>query len=445
MTIPAFELVDAPAIASSEGRWPRICELRERPRDLSVAMVCLHTSPQAALGRSRDAGGMNVYVRELARHLGRRGVTVDVFTRWTDPDQPQIVPLGTRARVIHIPAGPIAPLHKNDLFEHIPQFVAGIECFAVTHRTDYHVIHSHYWLSGVAGERLAHRWGAPHLAMFHTLALLKQHARPEENEPALRIEHERHLMADLDGIIVATDDERDQIGRLYGLPRCRQHAMHIIPCGVDLGQFTPADRATARAWLAVRLKLDDAPVILSVGRLDPLKGPDLLIHMLRHLRSRAQLVLVGGDERDPERQRLWSLAEDLRVTDRVRMVDAVPQSALPEYYRAADLMVMASHYESFGLVAVEALACGTPVIAPAVGGLPVIVRDGVNGVLMSCRAPSQFARAVDDLLADPARLAALREQARPSVRHLSWHAVAERVATLYDSVCDRALPLAVGD
>jgi D-inositol-3-phosphate glycosyltransferase len=419
------------AIVSSEGRWPRICELRERPRELRVAMLCLHTSPLAALGRSRDAGGMNVYVRELARHLGRRGVSVDIFTRWTDPDQPQIVPLGTSARVIHIPAGPIMPIPKLDLFGVTQHFADSLECFAVSERLDYHVIHSHYWLSGVAGQILARRWGAPHAIMFHTLARLKQHARPEEQEPPLRGEQERRLLASADAVVVATDDERMQIARLYGIAR---RDLHIIPCGVDLRRFSPAGRPESRARLAASLHLGDDPVILSVGRLDPLKGPDLLLRTLAALRHRATLVVVGGHEHDPERARLASLAEGLGIARRMRFVDAVPQDALPDYYRAADLLAIASHYESFGLVAVEALACGTPVVAPAVGGLPAIVRHGFNGLLVAQRCVPSLAHQIDALLEDPDRLAALREGARPSVLRLGWTAVADSVSALYEAL-----------
>ncbi len=425
--------------ASSEGRWPRICERHQSPGVARVAMLSFHTSPLAALGRSRDAGGMNVYVRELAKHLGRRGITVDVFTRWTDPSLPQILPLGTRARLIHIPAGPLAPLHKNDLYPHIPAFVSGIDCFAVTERAEYDVIHSHYWLSGVAGLDLAERWGAPHLVMFHTLARLKQAARPEEQEPAMRGIEEQRIIAESDRVIVATADERAQIKRLYGAT-CGK--ISIIPCGVELGRFTPAGRDQARARLRRALHLGDAPVILYVGRLDPLKGAELLVRAQAHLRERATLVLVGGDARDPERPRLRALARDLGVTHHIRFVDSVPQDALPNYYRAADLLAVASHYESFGLVAVEALACGTPVIAPSVGGLPSIIHDGVNGALVCRRTPEQFAARLDALLSDPAQMAELRANARPSVLHFSWHAVADAVSACYDALALPELALA---
>ncbi len=426
--MPGTSHTPTPLASNGEGRWPRICESPSRD-SLRVALLSYHTSPLAAIGRSRDAGGMNVYIRELARHLAAAHVQVDCFTRWTDPDLPQILPLADNARIIHIPAGPLTPVHKNDLFALAPHFVAGIECFAISNRLDYDLLHSHYWLSGVAGMSLSRRWGAPHVTMFHTLARLKQQARPEETEPPLRIEQERQIIANVDGIIVATEDERQQISRLYGLPA---QAMHTIPCGVDLDRFDPAGRQTARHALANTLGIaHDVPLLLFVGRLDPLKGPDLLIRMMAILRTYAHLVILGGDEHDPERARLRQLADELGVASQVHLLDAVPQDQLPIYYRAADLLTIASHYESFGLVAVEAMACGTPVIAPAVGGLPVIVREGINGALVSQRSPLAFADRVDSLLSDPARYARLAHYARASVTRFSWPVIAAQVVEVY--------------
>jgi D-inositol-3-phosphate glycosyltransferase len=418
-------------VQCSEGRWPRICELPGTAGETRVAMLCYHTSPLAALGKSRDAGGMNVYVRELAQHLAHRGISVDIFTRWTDPTLPQIVPLSPHARLIHIPAGPIAPLPKDELFAHVPQFIAGVDCFAVSQHIDYQIIHSHYWLSGVAGLSLARRWGAPHVAMFHTLARLKQHARPEEQESPLRIEYERHVIAEADSIVVATADELRQITALYGAPA---GTVHIIPGGVDLNAFTPQDRPAARAMVTRALDLDDNPIILFVGRLDPLKGPDLLVRALAQMQTPATLVLVGGDESDPERARLIALARESGVGARVRMVNAVAHESLPMYYRAADILAVASYYESFGLVAVEALASGTPVIAPSVGGLPAIIKDGVNGALVCRRTPAAFAERLDTMLSDVPALNRLRAAARPSIRHLSWPFIAAQVSAIYAKV-----------
>jgi D-inositol-3-phosphate glycosyltransferase len=431
MTVMPNAKVAATLHQSSEGRWPRIYERSQRPSETRVAMLSLHTSPLAVLGRSRDAGGMNVYIRELATHLGRIGTAVDVFTRWTDPTLPQIIPLNAHARLIHIPAGPIAPLPKDLLLPLTRTFTAGVECFAVSNRCDYDLIHSHYWLSGVAGLRLARHWGAPHLMMFHTLAKLKQAARPEEQELPVRAEREEQILRQSDRVIVATEDEREQIARLYGVASCH---LRTIPCGVDLERFAPDGRQADRLRLRQSLHLDDAPVILAVGRLDPLKGADILMQSVARMHTSAQLVLLGGDANDPERARLQALAADLGLTQRLRFVDAVPHEALPAWYRGADVLAVASHYESFGLVAVEALACGTPVVASQVGGLPSIVQDNVNGALVPTHTPEAFAARFDELLHQPTTLARLAANARPSVQRFGWAAITAEVAALYGAV-----------
>ncbi len=401
-----------------------------------VAMLSLHTSPLAALGKSAEAGGMNVYVRELARELGKRGLIVDIFTRWTDPTTPRIIPLGEHVRVIHIKAGPIARLPKNDLFQHVPEFARRVQQFADCEQHRYNVIHSHYWLSGVAGMQLAKAWDIPHLTMFHTLARLKQQARPEEQETALRIEHEGRIIRSVDQIAVATPHERDQIARIYGVSRAR---MTIVPCGVDLRHFHPQNRQQARA----SLRLNGKPTLLFVGRPDPLKGGDLLIQAAGLLQQPAEVVMVGGNlEDDPELERLRGAASALGLEDAVRFVGAAPQEELPRYYSAADLMVVPSYYESFGLVAVEALACGTPVIATKVGGLQYIVRDGENGFLIPWRCAGMFAEKIDAVLSDEALLADLRASARSSVLRYSWRAVAEQIRQVYDTLTAERRPVA---
>ncbi|HLV99838.1 MAG TPA: glycosyltransferase [Ktedonobacterales bacterium] len=393
-----------------------------------VAMLSLHTSPLAPLGKSVEAGGMNVYVRELARELGKRGLIVDIFTRWTDPTTPRILPLGEHVRVIHIKAGPIARLHKNDLFQHVPEFVRRVQQFAECEEHSYNVIHSHYWLSGVAGMQLAKAWDIPHLTMFHTLARLKQQARPEERETALRIEYEGRIINSVDQIAVSTPHERDQIARIYGISRAR---MTIVPCGVDLRHFHPQNREQARASLG----LNGKPTLLFVGRPDPLKGGDLLIQAAGLLQQPAEVVMIGGNlEDDPELERLREAARVQGLADVVRFVGAVPQEELPRYYSAADLMVVPSYYESFGLVAVEALACGTPVIATKVGGLQYIVQDGENGFLVPWRCAGFFAEKIDAVLGDETLLDDLRHNARASVTRYSWRAVAEQIRQVYDTL-----------
>ena len=393
-----------------------------------VAMLSLHTSPLAPLGKSAEAGGMNVYVRELARELGKHGLIVDIFTRWTDPTTPRILPLGERVRVVHIKAGPIARLSKNDLFQHVPEFVRRVQQFAECERHSYNLIHSHYWLSGVAGMQLAEDWDIPHMTMFHTLARLKQQARPEEVETPLRIEYEGRIVSSVDRIAVATPDERDQLARIYGVSRQR---MTIVPCGVDLRHFHPLDRQQARASLG----LNGKPALLFVGRPDPLKGGEMLIQAASLLQQPATVVMVGGNlEGDPELDRLRVVAREQGMEEEVRFVGAVPQEDLPQFYSAADLMVVPSYYESFGLVAVESLACGTPVIASKVGGLQYIVQDGANGFLIPWRCAGLFAEKIDAVLSDDTLLEELRASARPSVTRYSWRMVAAQIRQVYDTL-----------
>lgn len=398
-------------------------------------MLSLHTSPLARLGRTRDAGGMNVYVRELSRELGRGGILVDVFTRWTDPADPPIEPLGERVRLIRIAAGPIAPLPTSELLPHVDEFVRRVRRFAERSAHPYDVVHSHYWLSGVAGLKLARLWDAPHVAMFHTVERLKGERLGIAAEPTpageRRADFEGQIAATADCVTVATAHERDQLERIYGLSASR---FEIIPCGVDLDAFTPgtpAQRRAARAALAPT----DEPMLLAVGRLDPIKGSDLLLETLAAMRTRATLVLVGGNpDGDPELERLRARAAGLGLSERVRFPGAIAHEDLTPYYRAADALVIASRYESFGLVAAEALACGTPVVASKVGGLPSIVRDGENGLLIPWRCPGAFAERLDALLADPARLRRMRAAARPSVERFAWPRIGDQVRARYQEL-----------
>jgi D-inositol-3-phosphate glycosyltransferase len=402
----------------------------------NVAMLSLHTSPLAPLGRTRDAGGMNVYVRGLARELGRGGMRVDIFTRRSDPAHPPIQWLGNRVRLIHIPAGPPIPLPPTELYPYVPEFARRVAHFAAHAGRGYDLVHSHYWLSAAAGAGLARVWDVPHVTMFHTVERLKaQYDGAAETPPtrasAIRSEQEGRIAASVDRIIVSTEHEREQLSRLYGLPASR---LEIIPCGVDLEAFTPGtpdERCVARRELAH----DGLPTLLFVGRLDPIKGVDLLLESVAAMRRQARLIVVGGDPAgDPEVERLRALTAGLGIPTRVDFPGAVPQDALVRYYRAADALVVTSRYESFGLAAVEALACGTPVVASPVGGLPSIVRDGENGLLVRWRSPQAYAERLDELLSDDDLRARLAAHTRPSVGRFAWPRIGDRVRLLYDDV-----------
>ncbi|HEY0755455.1 MAG TPA: glycosyltransferase [Ktedonobacteraceae bacterium] len=392
----------------------------------AVAMLSVHTSPLALPGSAKDAGGMNVYICELALELGRSGIAVDIFTRRTQANQPEIVVLGPRVRVIHIEAGPAVPVSKHNLYPYLSAFTRHIEEFSKREQRSYDLLHSHYWLSGVAAQRLARRWHIPHVTMFHTLAHLKQLANPNEAEPTLRLEMEQQLIQHADRIIAATQDERSQIIHHCGAIPER---VEVIPCGVDLSRFVAYERQQARKRLNWQA---EQPVLLFVGRLDPFKGPDMLLKVASLMQTQAQVVVVGGNAAgDPEIEQLRQLARELGIQQRVRFLGALPQEELPLIYSAVDVTVMPSYHESFGMVAVESLACGTPVVATRAGGLLTVIRHGETGYLVP-RAPDLFAACLDGLLNDPATLQAMGAAARPSILRYSWQSVASLMSTIYE-------------
>jgi D-inositol-3-phosphate glycosyltransferase len=382
---------------------------------------------------------MNVYVREVSRELGRMGVSVDVFTRSQDPSIPRVVPLGERARVIHLAAGVEAPVARERVYDHLDEFVEGIEAWRIAEAIDYDLIHAHYWLSGSAALTLKTRWSVPVLQMFHTLGRLKNRVARSaaELEPAVRLEEETRIVSEADRIVAANVVERAELLRDYAA-----HASRIatIPCGVDTDLFTPGDRAEARR----RLGLDDRPVLLWVGRIAPIKGLDTLLDTVARLREGGQdmrLLVVGGDADEPTSGHETSLRQRiarLGLVDSVRFVGPQPQSVLPLYYAAADLTVLPSYYESFGMVALEAMACGSPVIASRVGGLVTTVRDGVTGFLVPDGDVGALAERIETLVADPElRWRLGREGVRWAAQH-RWPCVAEAVCKEYASLESRA-------
>ena len=406
--------------------------------NLHVAMLSVHTCPLAALG-GKETGGMNVYVREVSRELGRMGVSVDVFTRSQDPSIQRVVRLGERARVIHLAAGAEAPMARERVYDHMDAFVEGVEAWRIAEAIDYDLIHAHYWLSGVAALTLKRRWSVPVLQMFHTLARLKNRVARSaaELEPRVRVEEETRIVSDADRIVAANVVERAELLRDYGA-----HASRIatIPCGVDTDLFTPGDRAEARR----RLELDDRPVLLWVGRIAPIKGLDTLLDTVARLREAGRdmrLLVVGGEADEPtnghETSLRWRIAA-LGLGESVRFVGPQPQSVLPLYYAAAEVTVLPSYYESFGMVALEAMACGSPVIASRVGGLVTTVRDGVTGFLVPDGDVEALAERIETLVGDPElRWRLGREGVRWAAQH-RWPCVAEAVCKEYASLESRA-------
>ena len=406
--------------------------------NLHVAMLSVHTCPLAALG-GKETGGMNVYVREVSRELGRMGVSVDVFTRSQDPSIQRVVRLGERARVIHLAAGAEAPMARERVYEHMDEFVEGVEAWRIAEAIDYDLIHAHYWLSGVAALTLKRRWSVPVLQMFHTLARLKNRVARSaaELEPLVRVEEETHIVSEADRIVAANVVERAELLRDYG---ARASRIATIPCGVDTDLFAPGDRAEARR----RLGLDDRPVLLWVGRIAPIKGLDTLLDTVARLREAGRdmrLLVVGGEADEPTNGHETSLRRRiaaLGLGESVRFVGPQPQSVLSLYYAAADVTVLPSYYESFGMVALEAMACGSPVIASRVGGLVTTVRDGVTGFLVPDGDVEALAERIEILVGDPElRWRLGREGVRWAAQH-RWPCVAEAVCKEYASLESRA-------
>ena len=398
-----------------------------------LAFISTHTSPLARPGTTK-AGGMNVYIAELTAQLGGSECEVDIFTRRDAPDLPPCTELTPNVRVVHIDAGPAAPLDPVSIEPWLPQFQGGVAAFAEKRAREYSLIHSHYWLSGLVGLGLAERWHVPHVAMFHTLGEVKNRARRAEQEPPARIAAERRIVAAADRLICATPHESDFLVQLYGAQR---DCVAVVPAGVDLTRFRPGDQATARSHLG----LDDGPIVLFVGRLEPLKGVDILLRAVAatELDRPITLIVAGGDRESAPAAvaDLDVLAHELGIGDRVGFVGSIPRDELPDYYQAADICVVPSYYESFGLVAIEALASGTPVIATRVGGLLYTVRDGQTGYLIPWRCPEPFAERMEALLENDDLRRHFAAAAPDSVQRFSWDHIAAQIGEVYQDVVNR--------
>lgn len=397
----------------------------------TLAVLSLHTSPLAQPGTG-DSGGMNVYVRELVGSLAQAGVACRVYVRRWHPDLPPVVDVEPGFRVVHVPAGP-AELPKEALPGVVPAFTDAV---LADLRVDGGVdaLHANYWLSGVAGHRLKHELGLPLVSTFHTLARVK--ADGGDAEPELRIRAEAEVIACSDAILANSPAEADQLVELYG---ARPERVEVVPPGVDHAFFSPGDRRGARAALG----LGDHPVLLFVGRIQPLKGLDVAVGALAELADpTAVLVVVGGPsgpEGHAELARVEAIARARGVADRIRYVPPQPHHALSTYYRAADVTIVPSRSESFGLVALESAACGTPVVAAAVGGLRTLVHHGRTGFLVDGRDPAVFAGYVHTVLDDPARARSLATEAAAAARHYTWSTTAARLRRLYTDLAARTL------
>ncbi|MGZ5353311.1 MAG: D-inositol-3-phosphate glycosyltransferase [Actinomycetota bacterium] len=412
-----------------------------RPR---VAVVSLHTSPLDQPG-SGDSGGMNVFIRAAADRLAAHGVDVDVFTRCRGGDLPEVQELGGGSRLILVKAGPCAPVPKEELPRYLPEFLGGVLRRQRSERAGYDLVHTHYWLSGWVGRSTKEIWGVPLVASFHTLGKVKNYslARGEAPEPSVRLAGEERVIAEADRLVAATPAEASQ---LVGLYRADPGRIRVIPPGVDHELFFPRPRDEASA----RLHLAGARLLLFVGRLQAHKGPDVAVRTLAEAIARdpentgdLMLAVVGGPSgsgHGAEVARLMNLATALGAGDRVIFFPPQPQARLADFYAAAEVVLVPSRSESFGLVALEAQACGTPVVAAAVGGLRYVVADGATGYLVEGHDPGDHADRVLEILRDRPRARRMGDAAVGHSLRFSWDTTAAEIRSVYGELLRRGTP-----
>ena len=400
-----------------------------------VAFLSLHGCPVARLGE-KDTGGMNVYLKETAKHLGKLGVKTDVYTRVHDPNDEEIIQLGINARVIHLKAGESSDT-KEDLYHTGPEFIENVLRFQRKENIEYNLVHSHYWLSGYPGIKLSKFWSVPLVSTFHTLAKLKLKAKAEEKESQRRILTETEMILESSGLVVSTASEVDDIKELYFKEGTNftESKIKVITPGVNLNVFKPGNRSVTKQ----KLQLPPTKMVLYAGRVEPLKGIDIAIQAVAKLEidELVDLIIVGGDATSEHIvSDLKNLAGSLGITKRVKFVGSISQSELADFYRAADVLIFPSYYESFGLVALEAMASGTPVVASRVGGLPKLVRNGETGYLVPFRCAESFTEKLEVILSNPSLQDAMSNSARCTAMEYGWAGVAENLAKFYMSLSD---------
>lgn len=368
---------------------------------------------------------MNVYIGQLAQHLGKLGFNVDIFTRVHQMETPVVEEFSENVRIIHVAAGS-ANAAKEEIFNYLPDFVAQAKEYQAREAVSYDVVHTHYWLSGWVGQRLSQDWRIPHITTFHTLSEIKTRAHIGTGEAASRSVTEGQVAEGADRIIVSTPHERDALKQFYEVS---QEKVRVVSGGVDLSLFRPGNQKAAKAKLGV----DGSQTILYVGRLDPIKGIEVLIHTVPQITTsrNIEVLIVGGHSSDPEYQRLNEIARELAILDRIEFIGAQSHDLLPTYYQAADICVVPSYYESFGLVALEAMACGTPVVASRVPGLQTIVRDNRSGYIVPWHCPDAFADRLEILLSNDALRECMGSNAREIATSMSWDTSARKVADVY--------------
>jgi glycosyltransferase involved in cell wall biosynthesis len=409
------------------------------PVQRRVAFLSEHASPLALLG-SVDAGGQNVYVDEVSRHLARHGYAVDIFTRRDDPDIPSVVEWASDVRVVNLDVGPARFVPKDDLWPLMPAFRDAVERFADQTSTRYDLLHGNFWMSGWVAARLGERFGIPVVQIFHATGRTKRrHQQEADTSPTDRIAVEQDVIQSVDRIIAQCPAEESELVDDYGADSAK---VVVIPSAVNIDRYRPVDQTEARRRIGLP---DDELVIGYVGRMLPRKDPRNIVRALailnRELACPATLLLVGGETRDPdpvatpEIGAIRQLAGELGIADRLRFTGKRQPDELRDYYSAVDVAVTTPWYEPFGLTPLEAMACGTPVIGSAVGGITYTIADGETGLLVPPRDPDALAQALHAILSDTGRRARMGRAARTRVeREFTWDTVAQRTAALYDDL-----------
>ena len=415
---------------------------------MRIAMLSYHTCPLATLG-GKDTGGMNVYVREMTRQLGVMGIHVDVFTRSQNEHVPHILhDLGYGNRIVHIPAGPEYPLPKKELLTYLTQFVVGIRDFAESKGIRYDLIHSHYWMSGMVAIELKKIWNIPYIHMFHTLGLMKNRVAQstDELEGEYRIDGEKEVLRTTDKVIAATPAEYAQLLWLY---QADANKIVVLSPGVDIGRFYPIPPDEAKEYIGVP---PCGRMLLFVGRIEPLKGLDVLIEAISIMRHNEGfndnpfcLAIIGGEpdeiseQDDIEMSRIMALTKKYGLSDLITFLGKRSQDSLPYYYSAAEAVVVPSQYESFGMVALEAMACGTPVVASQIGGLAYLVQDGVTGYTVPVDEPIELANRLTSLLQDQSLRDQMGLQAVQVAREYAWDKIASKMLSVYDELLSKSM------
>ena len=372
---------------------------------------------------------MNVYVRQLASALGELGMKIDIFTREHSDVANRVETIGSNVRVIHINVGE-PDAHLDDLYDLLPDFLEQLNKFREEEGLEYDVVHSHYWLSSWVGRELSQELAIPHVVTFHTLSLIKMQSRAGEEEQSERSVIETKVIATADRIIAFSPHERDAMARLYAADA---NKITLVPCGVDLEVFRPLNQKAVRSSLG----LNGEKILLYVGRVEPIKGLDLLVETAAQMDSEdgVRMIVVGADVNgDREMDRVRQLAREKDLEDKIDFVGQVDHDDLPLYYNAADVCVVPSYYESFGLVALESMACGTPVVATRVGGLSTIIHHGRTGYLKSWRCPEAFANSVEMIISSNGLQQSMGEAARKRAEGMGWDNAAALISVEYSAL-----------